>query len=287
MKKYRLIKGFPGINKGCLAAWDEDANAYKIEMSAWVAPYRYYWLSKGQVEQNQDWFEEVKDERKRRGCFISGELDCQNCSFRPACISEVKTVKDEPNKKVKDHSDLCKDCIRNSCVVGLNSPIFINGEYYSPFDAIKYAQKCSQCKYDGLVSDRKKQDETKLGIDSWVRLNEWDKWSEELDEAIYKEILYQINLAKQHGFDHTILKYSLEPLTYDYTLHRLHKAGYCINNHYRLAKKGKIKSWCKISWDRPNKCRPEGRPFGKWEHSGRNMGRRGIYFFTLNSEDIS
>lgn len=65
MKQYRLKKDFPGINKGGLAKWDEDANAYKIEMSVGIVPYRYYWLSRGQVEQNPDWFEEVKEETKQ------------------------------------------------------------------------------------------------------------------------------------------------------------------------------------------------------------------------------
>ena len=56
MNNYVLLKDLPDVNAGAVAEWIEDANAFKMEKSAWVSPHRYCWMSAGTVTQSPEWF---------------------------------------------------------------------------------------------------------------------------------------------------------------------------------------------------------------------------------------
>ena len=62
MKKYILKVNLPDAHKGAEVIWDENANAYYYNKSAYISPHNKTYLTAGQVTQSPDFFEEVPQE---------------------------------------------------------------------------------------------------------------------------------------------------------------------------------------------------------------------------------
>lgn len=58
MKKYKLLKDLPYIKAGII--YEQDWNQYKSEKQDWITDY----LNKNIIENNPEWFEEIKEELK-------------------------------------------------------------------------------------------------------------------------------------------------------------------------------------------------------------------------------
>ena len=59
MKKYKLLKDLPYIKAGII--YEQDWNQYKSEKQDWITDY----LNKNIIENNPEWFEEIKEEPKQ------------------------------------------------------------------------------------------------------------------------------------------------------------------------------------------------------------------------------
>ena len=61
-RSFKLIKDLPDKKAGAIFTWDEEKNCYVCKRDCFISPYKYICYTAGQVEQQPDWFEEIKDE---------------------------------------------------------------------------------------------------------------------------------------------------------------------------------------------------------------------------------
>lgn len=64
MDNYILLKDLPDATKGTMLIWDEGANSFYYNKSAWVPPHQRNHLTAGQVTQTPEWFVKEKDYMK-------------------------------------------------------------------------------------------------------------------------------------------------------------------------------------------------------------------------------